>query len=201
VDRIALHSDDDDNDQGDLAVPEDGRGDGGDQFQPDPEYTGLLPVPPLLVGRVGNGGPSARKKRNVKEPTIWEKKYLPPQQMPQNTMEPKGVQDCKLNVHYFIKLFGMNNSNLLTYHTNLVRIKIAIERNRPIPAFSEQEIRQVILLYMRVVRLPSIELYWRKSLRNSMVADVMFRDRFQMILSCLHLSTTTTCTLQTQFDL
>jgi hypothetical protein len=146
VDRIALHSDDDD--QGDLAVPGDGGGDGGDQFQPDPEDTGLLPVPPLLVGRAGNGRLSARKKRNVKELTIWEKKYLPPQQMPQNTVEPKGVQDCKLNVHYFIKLFGMNNFNLLTYHTNLVRIKIAIERNRPIPAFSEQEIRQVILLYM-----------------------------------------------------
>jgi hypothetical protein len=190
VDRIAPHSDDDDDDQEDLALPGDGEGDGGDQFQPDPEDTGLLPVPPLLVGRAGNGRPSARKKRKVKEPTIWEKKDLPPQQMPQNTVKPKGVQDCKLDVHYFLKLFGMNNFNLLTYHTNLVRVKIAIERNRPIPAFSEQEIRQVIgiLLYMSVVRLPSIKLYWRKSLRNSMVADVMFRDRFQLILSCLHLS-------------
>jgi hypothetical protein len=91
----------------------------------------------------------------VKEPTVCEKKYLPPQQMPQNTVEPRGVQDCKLDVHYFIKLFGMNN-------------------------FSEQEIRQVIgiLLYMSVVRLPSIKLYWRKSLRNSMVADVVPRRLF-----------------------
>jgi hypothetical protein len=33
MDRIAPNSDDDDDDQGDLAVP----GDGGDQLQPDPE--------------------------------------------------------------------------------------------------------------------------------------------------------------------
>jgi hypothetical protein len=125
VDRITLHSDDDENNQGDLADPGDGWGDRGDQFQPDPEDTGLLPVSPLLVGRAGNGGPSARKKRKVKEPTIWEKKDLPPQQMPQSTVKPKGVQDCKLDVDYFIKLFGMNNFNLLTYYTNLVRIKIA----------------------------------------------------------------------------
>ncbi len=50
MDRIAPHSDDDDDDQGDLAVP----GDGGDQLQPDPEDTGLLPVPPLLVGCAGD---------------------------------------------------------------------------------------------------------------------------------------------------
>ncbi len=54
VDRIAPHSDDDDDDQGDLAVSGDGGGDGGDQLQPDPEDTGLLPVPPLLVCCAGD---------------------------------------------------------------------------------------------------------------------------------------------------
>ena len=57
MDRTVLHSDDDEDDQGDLADPGDGGGDGGDQFQPDLEDTGLLLVPPLLVGCAGDDGP------------------------------------------------------------------------------------------------------------------------------------------------
>ena len=43
-------------------------------------------------------------------------------------------------------------------------------------------------MYMSIVHLPNIRLYWRASLRNEMVAGVMTRDRFEMIISCLHLS-------------
>ncbi len=62
VDSIAPHSDDDDDDQGDLGVPGDGGGYGGDQLQPDPEDTGLFPVPPLLVGCAGDDGRPQRKR-------------------------------------------------------------------------------------------------------------------------------------------
>lgn len=166
-------------------------GDEQDETLPDIENPG---VPLLPMGPAGADGPPVKKRRKgPRQPTVWIKQDLPPQQMPTSTVKPKGMQDCKLDVQFFLKMFGVNNIDLLTHQTNLVRVKKSIERNRPIPAFSEKEIRQVIgiLLYMSVVKLPSIQLYWRKTMRNSMVANVMFRDRFQLIFNCLHLSDNT----------
>jgi hypothetical protein len=157
-----------------------------------PDLPEVIP-PEDPVGAAGAAVPPAKKARRSRAERvarIWVHEDLPPQQMPQSTVKPKDLGDCTQDVHYFLKMFGLNNFFLITYQTNIVRAKISIERNRPIPAFSEKEIRQClgILMYMSVVSLPSIKLYWKTSLKNSMVANCMTRDRFQMILSCLHLS-------------
>ena len=120
----------------------------------------------------------------------WLEEDLPPQEMPDSKVRPLHLEDCDTEVKFFLKMFGSNNLELLTVQSNLQRAKTAIEKNKNIPAFSEKEIRQCIgiLMYMSIVHLPNIRLYWRASLRNEMVAGVMTRDRFEMIISCLHLS-------------
>jgi hypothetical protein len=42
-------------------------------------------------------------------------------------------------------------------------------------------------MYMSIVSMLNIRLFWRNSLHNNMVADVMSRDRFLMIVSYFHL--------------
>ena len=46
--------------------------------------------------------------------------------LPKNLVKHKGVQDCKLDVNYFMKLLGINNFFLLTHHTNLVSGKTQV---------------------------------------------------------------------------
>lgn len=146
-----------------------------------------------LPGPSGEAQPPHKRRRisGRKITTrVWTKDDLPEQEMPENVVTPRGVEGCRYEVDYFVKLFGQNNFTLLTEQSNLFRAQAMIRRNKNIPAFSEREIRQVlgILMYMSVVKMPNIRLYWKKSLRNSMVADVMSRDRFIEILAHLHLA-------------
>ena len=92
----------------------------------------------------------------------WSEDDLPPQEMPESKLRPVDLDDCDLDVKYFLKMFGNNNLELLTVQSNLQRAKTAIEKNKNIPAFSEKEIRQCIgiLMYMSIVHLPNIRLYW-----------------------------------------
>ena len=144
----------------------------------------------LRLLRPGGDAPAAKRRRGRRNITReWREDDLPPQEMPASTPKPLGMEDCRYDVDYFMKLFGQDNFDLLTEQSNTYRAAECISRNKNIPAFSEKEIRQVVgtLLYMSVVSLPSKRMYWRKSLRNNMVADVMARDRFDQIVSHLHL--------------
>jgi hypothetical protein len=136
----------------------------------------------------------AVKRRKVTGKKIvqreWYKADLPLQEMPSSSVNPRDIADGENEVEIFLKLFGSNNIALLTTQTNMVRSQASINRNKPSPAISETEIRQAIgiLMYMSIVSMPNIRLFWRNSLRNNMVADVMSRDRFLMIVSYFHLS-------------
>ena len=90
----------------------------------------------------------------------------------------------------FLEMMGSDNIDLITTQTNLKRTKLAIEKNRPIPAITGREIRQWlgILMYMSVVSMPATHLHWNRSVRNEAVAGVMTRDRFREISSVIHLS-------------
>ncbi len=57
--------------------------------------------------------------------------------MPINKVKPKNLQDCTLDVHYFMELFGKENITLLTVQTNIVRVKMDIKKNRAVPPISE----------------------------------------------------------------
>jgi hypothetical protein len=145
------------------------------------------------VGAAGAAVPPAKKaqrSRAERVPRIWVHEDLHPETMPESTVKPKDLLDCTQDVPYFLKLFRYNNIYLLIYQTNVVRAKISINRNRPIPAFSEKESRQCLgsLMDMSVVSRPAIRLCWRRSLRNSIMTNCMTRDWFQIILLCLHLS-------------
>ena len=93
-------------------------------------------------------------------------------------MKLKNLEDCNTDVMYFFNLFEANNFILLMEQTNRVRANLAIAKNRPIPAFSDKEMRQVvgILMYMSVDSLSSLYLYWRSCLRIDMVASVISKD-------------------------
>lgn len=138
-------------------------------------------------------GRPAKRRRVSRIQRQFKEGDLPPQIMPENAPKPKGMDECRFEVDFFVKLFGSNNINLLTEQSNLFRAQESIRRNKNIPAITEQEIRQIIgsLLYMSVVTLPGVKLYWRRSLRNDMVANVMPRNRFEQILSLLHISDNT----------
>ena len=98
-------------------------------------------------------------------------------------MKLKNLEDCNTDVMSFFNLFKANNFILLMEQTNMVRANLAIAKNRPIPAFSDKEMRQVvgILMYMSVDSLSSLHLYWRSCLRIDMVASVMSKDLFKLI--------------------
>ena len=72
----------------------------------------LLPVGPAGLLRAGaDAPPPGVEKKQVKEP---------PKQLPKSTEKFKGLQDCKLDGNFFIKMFGIHNFNLLTHHTQPV---------------------------------------------------------------------------------
>jgi hypothetical protein len=131
-------------------------------------------------------------KRRTLVQREWYKADLPLQEMPASSVNPRDIADGENEVGIFLKLFGSNNITLLTTQTNMVRSQTSINRNKPAPAISETEIWQAIgiLMYMSIVSMPNIRLFWRNSLRNNMVAVVMSRDCFLMIVSYFHLSDT-----------
>jgi hypothetical protein len=137
-------------------------------------------------------GPAPKRRIVNRERPLraWLLEDLPPQVMPDSTVKPMGLEDCDTDVSVFLKMFGVNNISLLTRQTNLLRAARTIEKNKSAAAISEREIKQVmgILMYMSIVTLPNTKMFWSASLRNNMVAGVMTRDRFEYILSCLHLS-------------
>jgi hypothetical protein len=134
--------------------------------------------------------PKRRKTARERPQRVWSQDDLPPQVMPESTVKPRGLEDCNTDASVFLKMFGANNFSLLAHQSNLIRVARTIERNKSAGAISEKEIKQVlgILMYMSIVTLPNTKMFWSAALRNEMVAGVMSRDRFEYILSCLHLS-------------
>jgi hypothetical protein len=144
-----------------------------------------LPDIPVVVS---GGEPAKKKQKDVKKVWKWTSGDLEPrpQVVPVNSVRPKGMGDCRYPVDYFLKLFGADNMQLLTEQTNIQRVK----EKAHMAVITEAEIRQTIgiLMYMSVVSLPNIRLFWRKSMNISAVFQVMPRDRFENIISVLHLS-------------
>ncbi len=193
VPRVMAESSSDDDDdvlQDDVRLLQAVVGGGGDNLEDELPDLDDVPAGPSAVQPA-----PAKRRRVVRERPVrnWVRQDLPPQEMPTSELKPKGLEDCTTDVQFFIKMFGMNNFDLLTKQSNLVRVMKTIDRNKPAPEITEKEIRQVIgiVMYMSVVTLPNIKLYWSAGLKNQMVSGVMTRDRFTFIMSCLHLSDNT----------
>ena len=162
----------------------DGGGDRSDQELPDLDGS--------VAPRPSTSSAQPPKKRGRKERRVWEweKRDLPPQEKVTSKVRPKNLENCHLDVQFFMEMFGQDNIELITLQTNIMRTKIEIERNRPMPPVTEKELRQWIgiHLYMSVVNLPATQLHWNRRLRNETVAGAMTRDRFNEISSFFHLS-------------
>jgi hypothetical protein len=130
--------------------------------------------------------PTNKKARQERKEWKWEDGDLEPKDMPTNVIKPKGMEDCKYAVEYFMKMFGKDTFNLLLEETNIHRLDV----NKKIGYIRMEELRKTIgiLMYMSVVSLPNIRLYWKKAMGITAVSKVMSRDRFEEIVSALHLS-------------
>ena len=85
---------------------------------------------------------------------------------------------------YFRKFFPDEIITGVVEQTNLYSYK---KKQKNIKT-TEEEIRSLIgvMMKMGVVSLPSHKYYWSQQLRYSPVADVMSRNRFQLLLENLH---------------
>jgi hypothetical protein len=63
----------------------------------------------------------------------WLQADLPVQEMPPSIIFPRGIQKSENEVQTFLKLFGSNNLDLLTFQTNMVRAQTSINKNKPSP--------------------------------------------------------------------
>lgn len=170
-----------DDDYDDNKIPDDlGCGDGPDDEGEDSTDEELPDIEPVT------GEPSKKKTRQERKVWQWARGDLPPQEMPKNTVKPRGMEDCRYSVDYFMKMFGKKNFELLLEQTNIQRARV----NKKVPYISMQEIRQTvgILMYMSVVHMPSMRLFWKRSMNFSAISQVMSRDRFFEIVNNLHLS-------------
>jgi hypothetical protein len=106
--------------------------------------------------------------------------------MPHNSVKPKGMDQCRYPVDYFLEIFGQATFDLLLEQTNIHRLDV----NKKIIRISMGELRQAvgILMYMSVISMPNMRLFWKKSNNITAVSKVMTRDRFFEIVNCLHLS-------------
>jgi hypothetical protein len=80
------------------------------------------------------------------------------------------MEHCQFPVDVFIKMFGLDNLELLLEETNIQRAN----EKRQMAVVSMAELRKAIgiLMYMSVVSLPNIHLYWRKSMGITAVSQV-----------------------------
>lgn len=113
--------------------------------------------------------------------------------MPENKVKPRGMEQCRFPVDYFLKMFGNETFQLLLEYTNIQRVALNEKdktKKSTIPCIEEKELRQTLglLMYMSVVTLPNTRLFWNKTMDQTTVSKVMPRDRFEQIVSCLHLS-------------
>jgi hypothetical protein len=135
---------------------------------------------------VAGGEPVKKKKKEAKKIWIWTDRDLEQQEFPDSNIKPKGMEDCRFPVDFFLELLGSKNLELLVEQSNIQRVA---EKKKMAP-ITETEMRQFIgiLMYTSVVTLPSTRLFWRKSMNISAVFKVMTRDRFDEIKSVIHLS-------------
>ncbi len=87
---------------------------------------------------------------------------------------------------HFLKLFSKETFQLLLEETNIYRLDV----NKKIANIKKEKVKEVvgILMCMLVVSLPNIRLYWKKDMVIIAVSKMMCWDRFEEIVSALHLS-------------
>lgn len=133
--------------------------------------------------------PSHSKKNKSKGPEqTWEK--VPEKDPAKET--PVWDRELEFNevdcpIYYFKHFFCDSVLNNIVEQSNLYSVQK--NPNRPLGT-NLKEIEQFlgICIYMSVYGLPCSRMYWENGTRIDKVADIMSRDRWQFIKSCIHLN-------------
>ncbi len=71
------------------------------------------------------GEPSKKKPRQERKIWTWSSGDLPPQDMPDNKVKSKGMEECSYPVDYFVKIFGRATIDLLLEQSNIHRLNVS----------------------------------------------------------------------------
>jgi hypothetical protein len=71
------------------------------------------------------GEPSKKKPRQERKIWTWSSGDLPPQDMPDNKVKSKGMEECSYPVDYFMKIFGRATFDLLLEQSNIHRLNVS----------------------------------------------------------------------------
>ena len=96
--------------------------------------------------------------------------------------DPTGITETPLQ--YFKKFVTQEMLEMIVTHAN----RYSIQKQGTCINTSLKEIEQVLGMYfkMGLVEMPAIRMYWEQSTRYPAVADVMCRNRFQLLLRMIH---------------
>ena len=135
------------------------------------------------------GEPAKKKARQERRTWSWKAGDLDFKEIPVNEVKPRGMEECKYPVEYFMKIFGQRTFEMLLEQTNFHRVNIKDSAAR----ITMGELRKAvgILMYISVVRMPNTRMFWNKSMGHSAVNAVLTRDRFEEIIRLLHMSNNT----------
>jgi hypothetical protein len=135
------------------------------------------------------GEPAKKKARQERRTWSWKAGDLDYKEFPVNEVKPRGMEECKYPVEYFMKIFGQRTFEMLLEQTNFHRVNI----KDPAARITMGELRKAvgILMYISVVRMPNTRMFWNKSMGHSAVNAVLTRDRFEEIIRLLHMSNNT----------
>jgi len=135
------------------------------------------------------GEPAKKKARQERRTWSWKAGDLDFKEVPVNEVKPRGMEECKYPVEYFMKIFGQRTFEMLLEQTNFHRVNIKDSAAR----ITMGELRKAvgILMYISVVRMPNTRMFWNKSMGHSAVNAVLTRDRFEEIIRLLHMSNNT----------
>ena len=118
----------------------------------------------------------------------WVKRDLPHHTGPDNELRARGpALNCRTPLDIFLAHLDEEVLELMLLETN--RHRLALQKHH-VPSVSREEIRIFlgICLYMTIVQLPFRRMYWSPATRQAIVADAMTCNRFEQILSVVHLN-------------
>ncbi len=132
------------------------------------------------------GEPSKKKPQQERKTWTRSSGDPPPKDMLHSSVRPKGLDQCRYPLDYFLEIFSQATFDLLLEQTNIHRVNV----NQKFIRILMGELRQAvgILMYMYVISMPNMRLFWKKSNNIMAVSKVLTRDRIFEIVNCLHLS-------------
>lgn len=117
----------------------------------------------------------------------WVKRDLPRHEQPENQLRPRGrALSAETPYQMFSTLFDDELLDTLVLETNRYKATLG-GRTKPF-ARGEIETALGIALYMSVSQLPARRMYWSAKTRQATVADAMTVNRFEEVLSYIHVA-------------